>query len=345
MANNTENSALQESPARPLAARKVTTITLDTRNYFEALEEAVEAAAAEFEFGNHPAFRQMMKFNREMAAPDRDARIMRLARQTALDLRHDARQHEIDLDGDTWVPPESLAPHTGRLTQLFNSLTVSPIYKSWEEDRTDELVRTLCLDDHFRTMAREWHLAPPPLLMNYVADISRTHQKIFSRDIVDTPPQISVDHFCTGRESAAHDRLVLGSHRRPGVHHEPHQLEFNIHADARFHHVAQGLNVTFHENLHASQWMLAAQYAAGEIPRTDPLHRDARLLFLAFEERASYVPGIKSVYRAHPTEEDTFRATDAFIAKLGKGLARYGIDLAPKEKPVALLPHYPANQP
>jgi hypothetical protein len=329
--DNAENSALQESPARPLTARKVTTVTLDPRNYFEAMEELIKITAKAYGETPTTRLRQEMKFNREIGAPDRDARAMRLARKIGDDLRIAAHAQKINLDGDHWIAPESLAPHAGRLTKLFNSLTVSPVYKSWEEERTDELVHTLCRDDHFRTMVRVWHLAPPPLLMAYVSKISQTHQEIFSRGVVDTPPQISIDHFSTGRESPAHDRLVLGSHRRPRFSDEPHQLEFNVHADARFHHVAQGLNVTFHENLHASQWMLAAQYAAGEIPHADPLHRDARLLFLAFEERASYVPAVKSAYRAHPTEEDTFRATDAFIAKLGKDLACYGIDLAPHQ--------------
>lgn len=301
--------------ARAATAQNTAARTPPARDYFAAMQELVDDAAQT----PPPVTAQQQRsliFAREIAAPDRDARAMSLARSFGVKIRSRAFMKGIDLAGRNKVEPEDLAPYSFRLTRTFNTLSLSRAYKDWQAERTAQLVGILIAAQSFRRMAQDWNVMDNDNFIENASWFSRMQQSVFSHDLTASPPEILIETF-----SAPHidkDKiLTLGTHMRPQNEQAPfHSLTFNTHPDARLQEFDRALNVLFHENLHATQWMLAEQYVQGAITAAHPLHRDARLLMMAYNERSSYIPAITPVYRAHPLEEDTFRAAAAFIDKL-----------------------------
>ena len=313
---------------------RCTTVTLDTKEFFSSVT-AVEKLLGGIT--HHSAKdRLFARFHAELAANDSPAFMMREARKNAVRIHRQAASEKIDLYGNKWVAPERFGNAATTLTSLFNGLNVSHIYRDWQSVRTDRLVATLARNPYFHRIVREWHKSAPGTQAAYAQWISRHHQSIFAERIAPAR-KIRVGTVSVPRND---ERLTLGDHRAPEPGKTTHRIRLNMHPDAELHQVAKALNVIFHENTHAVHDMLATALVNGKIDSDHPLYNDARLLLLATQEHYGYITGIKSVYRAHPTEEDTFRASDAFVEKMTAALAPYKITLEPRAREIPRTPHY-----
>jgi hypothetical protein len=323
MAAHNDNDSPEET-ARP---RRITTFYLEPEAFFSDSQNLDRLLNGEIEGFKPPrSLVHYRRFQTELESPHPHAVTMRMARRCALSIRAMARVDKIDFDGDDWVPAEKFGPTAENLTKLFNSLTVSPAYRAWQAERTTALVQMLAANKYFQKMVAQWPDTPSYVYAHYAETISRHHQSIFSKDIA-PEHKIRVQEESVAR---AGTRLTRGSHMSPRPGDKIHEITLNTHPDTGFHVPATGLDVIFHENTHAVHTMLATAFIDGHLPEGHPLHDDARLLLLASRERHSYIPGIKEIYRAHPTEEDTFRASAAFVRELDAALAPHGLTLHPQ---------------
>lgn len=324
MAARNDNDSPEET-ARP---RRVKTIYyLNPEEFFSDPQSLDRLLNGEIEGFKPPrSLVHNRRFQTELEGPHPHAVTMRMARRCGINIRQMAKEEKIDFDGDDWVPAEKFGPTAENLTKLFNSLTVSPAYRAWQAERTTALVQTLAADNDFHRMLAEWPDTPSYVHAYYAKTISCHHQSIFSKDIA-PEHRIHVQEESIARTGT---RLTRGSHMSPRPGDKIHYITLNTHPDTGFHVPATGLDVIFHENTHAVHTMLATAFIDGHLPEGHPLHDDARLLLLASREKHSYLPGIKEIYRSHPTEEDTFRASAAFVRELDAALAPHGLTLHPQ---------------
>lgn len=283
--------------------------------------------------GNKDTVRRLQHshFARQLTEGDSDlARNVNAAKRLGLNIRHQAMMGKIDIDGDHWVSDTIFGEAAQALKATFNDLAVSPAYRAWQSERTAALVNSLAASPFFRHIARTWENATPLEHTRNARWISTRHQMIFAHGIIDKPHAINVGTFSQERTGP---RLVRGEHARSDPGSSVHTLRINVHPDAEYHHPARGLNVVFHENTHAVHHMLGAALADGAIANDHPLHADARTLLAVTFDHLAYLPGIKNLYQTHPTEEDTFRASDDFIDRMETALAPHGVTLYPHGKP------------
>ena len=313
---------------------RCTTVTLDTKEFFSdvtAVEQLLGRVTP-----RSAKDRLATRFHAELAANDSPAFMMREARKNAVRIHRQAASEKIDLYGKKWIAPERFGSAATTLTSLFNGLNVSHIYRDWQSERTDRLVATLARNPYFHLIIQQWHKSAPGTQAAYAQWISRHHQSIFAERIAPAR-KIRIGTFSIPRTD---ERLTLGAHRTPEPGKTTHKIRLNMHPDAELHQIAKALNVIFHENTHAVHDMLASALVDEKIDANHPLYNDARLLLLATQERYGYITAIKPVYRAHPTEEDTFRASDAFVEKMSAALAPHKMNLEPRTRETPRVPSY-----
>lgn len=246
---------------------------------------------------------------------DPDSALMRTALRQGHSLRDYAESEAINLHGDQWVDPATLGEHVPTLTATFNRIALSPAYRAWEDDCTATLVAALNENDDYNGAHRDWSGYTDDQRLSAITKFSRLQQQIFAADLM--PPAIICHNvFTLARTAPPHPRVVHGEHIAPGPGRRSHDIRFNTHADAKFHIFENAMIVNFHENLHASQYSLAAAAARGSITAAHPLHREGRLFAMAFNARSCYLPNLAPAYRAHPLEADTHAQTDRFIHAL-----------------------------
>lgn len=243
---------------------------------------------------------------------DPDSRLLREAAAEGTRLRGYARRHKIDLYGDQWIDPASLGGHAETLTGIFNRNVFTPAYRAWEDECTFTLARHLCAQRQFTDMIEHWENYTTPQRIDAAAWLSRLQQQVFARDLM-APAITCVHGFVEERTRPPHPRIVRGMHQSPGHGRRSHEMGFNTHADARFHELPAALDVIFHENLHSTQYALAAHAASGDIGPHHPLYREARLFAMAFSSRDSYIHTVDNVYTAHPLESDTHAQSKRFL--------------------------------
>lgn len=259
------------------------------------------------------------------------ALVIREAEQHSVHLRHHAAMHDINVDGrgddSDWVAEDDLPASAGALRELFGRLAVSPVYRAWQSERADRLAHNLAASPLFQKAVRTWHNATPSQHRQTATWVSRQHQSVFTRDIIPRPHKVHISSFVKERTGP---RLTRGYHVRSEVTDTIHTIGLNLHPDAGYQRPAQAMNVVFHENTHTVHHMLSTAFLTRAIANDHPLHDDAKRLMMVGFSPSCYMPGIKSLYRAHPAEEDTFRASDDFVARLETALAPRGLTLYPQ---------------
>ena len=301
----------------------------DIRDRLDALAAAAGARRA-FNYGGmrdgDPVGDYGDRLLRDIGDPD--SRLMREAAAAGTRLRAFARREKIDIHGHQWVDPARLGGHAETLTGIFNRHAFTPAYRAWEDDCTFALARALCGQRQFTDMLCHWPGYTDAQRIDAAAWLSRLQQKIFAESVM-TPAITCVHGFSSERPAAPEARLVRGMHISPGYGRRSHEMGFNTHPDARFHDLAEALNVIFHENLHTAQYALAAHAASGDIGPAHPLHREARLFAMAFANRESYLSTVDPAYRAHPLESDTHAQSARFLTTLRVTLLENGLPPLP----------------
>ena len=320
-----------DSPQTPAGKWRTTTVYLDPQEFFSDPGSLQRLFNGEIEVFTPPrSLVHHHRFQTELESPHPHAVTMRMARRCGINIRQMAHEEKIDFDGDDWIPAEKFNPTAENLTTLFNGLTVSAPYRAWQAERTTAFVQKLVASPFFQYMIRNWADASADTHSANGFWLSRRHQETFSNNIA------QAHGIVVKTESVARvgSRLVRGSHLSPRPGDKIHEINLNTHPDTDFHVPATGLDVIFHENTHAVHTMLATAFIDDRLPEGHALRDDARLLLLASREKRSYLPAIREVYRAHPTEEDTFRASATFVRELDAALAPHNLSLHPRTNAV-----------
>ena len=233
-----------------------------------------------------------------------------------------ARAKKIDL-GDTDIRESqlnpALIPGKKRLLELFNTLTFTEAYEDWELDGILDLTERLAADADFRDRVKGWKKASSETILETACLMGQAQQEIFCKPVLARVPDAEV-HWLPARSPN------IGLHQPPAEEGKPHRLSYRVDPASPMRDTAEGLGTIFHENLHMSQTALAFAFARGALAG-HALEPDARLHFMTLMDDSAYLPGVHSLYMAHPAERDAWDMTPLFVKELRTALKPYGLKI------------------
>jgi hypothetical protein len=213
----------------------------------------------------------------------------------------------------------ALVPGKNRLVKLFNSLAFTEAYEDWELDGILDLTARLAADPDFRARVQGWKKASSETILETACLMGQAQQEIFCKPVLGRVPDATV-HWLPARLQ------TIGLHQPPAEEDKPHRLSYRVDPASPMRDAAEGLGTIFHENLHMSQTALAFAFARGAMAG-HALEADARLHFMTLMDDSAYLPGVHSLYMAHPAERDAWDMTPLFVKELRTALKPYGLKI------------------
>ena len=237
-----------------------------------------------------------------------------------------ARQHKTDLLDENLRESQlnpALLPGKTRLLDLFNSLSFSEAYEDHEMDGILDLTERLAGDADFRDRVKGWRKASSETILENACLIGQAQQEVFCQPVLAALGG-KVPDAVVGWLPA---RLpTIGLHQPPADDGKPHRLSYRVDPQSPMRDPGEGIGTTFHENLHMWQTALAMAFARGTM-KEHALESDARLHFMTLMDDSAYLPGVHSLYRAHPAERDAWDMTPLFVKELRRALKPHGLKI------------------
>lgn len=213
----------------------------------------------------------------------------------------------------------SLLPGKKRILDLFNSLSFSEAYEDWEMDGILDLTDRLAADADFRDRVKGWRKASSETILETACLMGQAQQEIFCKPVLGLVPDAEV-HWLPARLP------TIGLHQPPAEDGKPHRLSYRVDPQSPMRDPGEGVGTIFHENLHMSQTAIAMAFARGAMAG-HALEADARLHFMTLMDDSAYLPGVHSLYLAHPAERDAWDMTPLFVKELRNALKPHGLKI------------------
>lgn len=268
---------------------------------------------------------------KDMDKDRKASRQLALASKIGRKIRVTAQEAKIPLYGKKWVDAAPFQPHASRLTALFNSISHSPAYAAWQNQKREALIGALTAQQDFLEAASQWPLLEGDAHEALIREVSAQHHKIYGGDLY-TPSELVLEFFSTAREGLEDEHYVRGSFGA-SMDSETRSflwnMSFNTHPDTGFPNFLTAMNYVHHENTHAVQEAFAKLHAFHQIDPADELAGDALYWHEVRAYRHSYIPIIRPLYYNHPQEKDAFRQGTLFSTELHTALEKQGVSLPP----------------
>ena len=213
----------------------------------------------------------------------------------------------------------ALVPGKNRLVALFNDLAFSAAYEDYELERILDLTARLAADLDFRDRVKGWKKASSETILETACLMGQAQQEIFCAPVLNRVPDAEV-RWLPARSQ------TIGLHQPPAEEDKPHRLSYRVDPASPMRDPADGLGTIFHENLHMWQTALAFAFARGAL-NGHALAGDARLHFMTLMDDSAYLPGVHSLYMAHPAERDAWDMTPLFVREMRAALKPYGLKI------------------
>lgn len=233
-----------------------------------------------------------------------------------------ARTKKVDLSDsflrESQLHP-ALVPGKNRLVALFNDLSFSAAYEDRELDGILDLTERLVSDADFRDRMRGWKKSSSETILENACLIGQAQQEVFCLPDLGRVPDATVHQLPARLQT-------VGLHQPPAEENKAHRLSYRADPASPMRDPAEGYGTTCHENLHMWQTAIAFAFARGGMTG-HRLEADARLHFMTLMDDSAYLPGIHSLYMAHPAERDAWGMTPLFVKEMRTALKGYDIKI------------------